>query len=283
MAARVNIRRRQLAQVLLRMRRDASLTQEQVAAHLECSKGKVWQMETGRASVGTPELRMLFDLFEVPEEDRERLLDLARRARSRERVWWQAYDDQITDSFGRYLDLESVAAKLNFFAVALVPGLLQTAGYAEAQYAATLPKATATQMARLRLERQERVLGKPDFRLWAVIDEGVLHRLVGGASVMREQIDKLLEMNERDNVTVQVLPFAAGAHVGQVGAFTIMEFDDPEGAPVVYQETLVNDAFLETAADVNRYTLAYDQLRAAGLSPAESVAHMAEVRAALPD
>lgn len=237
---------------LLRLRKQAGLTQEQVAAHLECSKGKVWQMETGRAAVGTPELRMLFELFAVPEDSQEKLLELARRARSRERVWWQAYDDAIGDAFGRYLDLESLARKVSYFALALVPGLLQTAEYAEALFNGAYPKATAKNLARLRMERQERLLGEQAMRLWAVIDEAALHRKVGGAAVMRGQIDKLIELNELDHVTVQVLPFSAGAHVGQNGAFSILEFTDPG-------------------------------LRATGLSPADSVALMAEARAALTD
>ena len=143
------------------------------------------------------------------------------------------------------------------------------------------PKATASQLAQLRLERQERLLGERNIHLWAVIDEAALHRQVGGTQVMREQIGKLIELKELDDVTVQVLPFSAGAHVGQNGAFSIMEFADPESPAVVYQETLISNAYLEEPSDVERYRMAYDQLRAAGLSPAASVALMARIQTAL--
>lgn len=170
---------------------------------------------------------------------------------------------------------------MSYFALTLVPGLLQTADYAEALFNGAYPKATAAELAKLRMERQERLLGGRAMHVWAVIDEAALHRMVGGAAVMRGQVDKLIELNELDHVTVQVLPFAAGAHVGQNGAFSILEFADPEGLPVVYQESLVNNAYLEDSTDVERYRMAYDQLRAAGLSPADSVGLMIKVRAAL--
>ena len=174
---------------------------------------------------------------------------------------------------GIYVGLESVAASLRSYEAQLVHGLLQTRDYARAVFRACDRKATAEHIdrqAELRMKRQE-ALTRPDapLELWAVLDEAVLRRPVGGPQVMRAQLGKLLEAAELPNLTVQVLPFAQGAHAGLNGPFCIMDF--PGGDPAtVYVGSAAGNTFLEKAHQVQRWAEAFDQLRAAALSPGDT-------------
>jgi hypothetical protein len=118
-------------------------------------------------------------------------------------------------------------------------------------------------------------------RLWAVIDEAVIRRLVGGTEVMRGQLRHLAASAEQGKTTIQVMPYRAGAHAGTTGPFVIMDFDEPTDPTVVYVETLAGDIYLEERADVNRYTLAYDRLRATSLHPDDSVQLIEQVASTL--
>ena len=122
----------------------------------------------------------------------------------------------------------------------------------------------------VRLARQE-ILARDDRpRLWAVIDEAVIHRAVGSVSVMRRQFRHLARVRSAGKTTVQVVPYRAGAHAGTTGPFVILDFPEPTDPAVVYVETLAGDIYLEERSDVNRYTLAFDRLLAAALHPDDS-------------
>jgi hypothetical protein len=173
-----------------------------------------------------------------------------------------------------YVGLEAGAASIRNFEPSVVPGLLQTADYAREIFRngpIELDPEGVERLVEVRLARQE-ILARDDRpRLWAVIDEAVIHRIVGSAEVMRGQLGHLADAAQQGKTTIQVMPYCAGAHAGTIGAFVILDFPEPTDPAMVYVETLAGDIYLEERSDVNRYTLAFDRLRAASLHPDDSV------------
>jgi hypothetical protein len=155
-----------------------------------------------------------------------------------------------------------------------VPGLLQTADYAREIFRngpIELDPDGVERLVEVRLARQKILTRDNRPRLWAVIDEAVVRRVVGGTEVMRGQLRHLADSAQQGKTTVQVVPYRAGAHAGTTGPFVILDFEEPTDPAMVYVETLAGDIYLEERSDVNRYTLAFDRLRAASLHPDDSV------------
>jgi len=266
------VRRRRLAAELRRLRRASKLTIEQVAEALEWSPGKVSKIENARVSVMPRDARRLLDTYGITEgQERELLLSLARE--SRERGWWQRYGETVPEWFATYVGLEAEATAISAYQAEVVPGLLQTQGYAAALHRAALMNATEDEIERhvaVRMERQAR-LKEPDApQLWVVLNEAVIRRLVGERSVMHEQLVKLSEAASAPNITLQVLPFGAGAHASMDSAFSILSFDPPTDGEIVYFEHPTCSLYLEKPDEVVRYRLVYEHLRAASLSLDES-------------
>jgi transcriptional regulator with XRE-family HTH domain len=266
------VRRRRLAAEMRRLRQASKLTIEQVAESLEWSPGKVSKIENARVSVLPRDARRLLDVYGVTEgTERELLLSLARE--SRERGWWQQYGETVPEWFATYVGLEAEASAIATYQAETVPGLLQTQRYAAALHRAELMNATEEEIERhvaLRMERQAH-LTEPDApQLWVVLNEAVLRRVVGGREVMREQLVKLTEAANSPNITLQVLPFGAGAHASMDSAFSIVSFDPPTDGDIVYFEHPTCSLYLEKAHEVARYRLVYEHLRAASLSLDES-------------
>ena len=268
------VRRRRLAAELRRLRDQAQLTIEDVAEKLECSSSKISRIETGHVGVSPKDARELLRLYGVPGDDLEALVQLAREARKK--GWWHAYHEVFT---GAFVGLEAEASSLRAYQALLVPGLLQTEDYMRAVIRAARPDATPPQVdkrVQARLARQ-RLLTEPDPpRYWTVVDEAVLCRSVGGDDVMRAQLDALLGKATLPHVTIQVLPFAAGAHAGMEGPFLILGFPEQADPDVVYVDNTTAGVYLEEPAEILRYTLMFDHLRAAALSPDDSLTRIAE-------
>ncbi len=207
------VRRRRLALELRRLREAARLTCEEVAEHLECSTSKVSRIETGRVSVSPRDVRDMLDLYGVSAQQGASLVQLARD--SRQKGWWHAYSDTIQPQFATYIGLESAASEIRIYEVTLIPGLLQTEEYARTVIAAGTVggdhEGTERNVALL-MARQPLLTGDDPPRLWAVLDEAALRRTVGGAGLMRLQLDHLLDLARLPNVAIQVIPFGAGAH-----------------------------------------------------------------------
>ena len=173
-----------------------------------------------------------------------------------------------------YIGLEAGAASIRNFEPVVVPGLLQTADYAREIFRngpVELDPEEVERLLEVRLARQEILAREDRPRLWAVIDEAVIHRVVGGVSVMRGQLRHLAECAQQGKTTIQVVPYRAGAHAGTTGPFVILDYAEATDPDVVYVETLAGDIYLEEPSDVERYTIAFDRLRAAALHPDESV------------
>jgi transcriptional regulator with XRE-family HTH domain len=272
------IRRRRLALELRRLRETAGLTCEQVAEHLECSASKISRVETGRVSVSPRDVRDMLDLYDVPGEQRESLVQLARD--SRQKGWWHAYSDTMLPQFATYLGLESAASEIRIYEVNLIPGLLQTEDYARAVIRAGMMNSPSEDVERsvaLRMARQPAVTRDDPPKVWAVMDEAALRRRVGGAGLMRMQLEHLLAQAQLPNVAVQVIPFAGGAHPAMGRPFVILVFPDRIDTDVVYLEDLTSALYLEDVAEVDRYNVFFNHLRATALSFDDSSALITSV------
>jgi transcriptional regulator with XRE-family HTH domain len=266
------LRGRRLALELLRRREAAGLTREEVARQLEWSTSTLFRIETGRSRPQPGNVRVLLELYGVTGPERDGLIRLSREAR--QPGWWHSFRDILPNPYEVYIGLEAGAASIRNFEPVVIPGLLQTEEYARQTLRngpGELDREDVERLVQVRMERQ-RILGREDRpRLWAVLDEAVIRRVVGGPEVMREQLRYLIDCAEQGKTTLQVVPFSAGAHAGTTGPFVILEFPEPTDPDVVYVETLAGDIYLEAPTDVDRYTLAFARLLAAALHPDESV------------
>jgi len=266
------LRARRLALELLRRREAAGLTREEAARQLEWSTSTIFRIETGRSRPQPGNVRVLLELYGVTGPERDGLIRLAREAR--QPGWWHSFRDVLPNPYEVFIGLEAGAASIRNFEPVVVPGLLQTEEYARQMSRGgprELDREDIERRVQVRIERQ-RILTREDRpRLWAVIDEAVIRRVVGGPDVMAEQLRHLIECAEQGETTLQVVPFSAGAHAGTTGPFITLDFPEPTDPSVVYVETLAGDLYLEERADVDRYTLAFDRLLAAALHPDDSV------------
>ncbi|GAA5702005.1 transcriptional regulator [Streptomyces avermitilis] len=279
MASNVNptVRRRRLGQELRRLRELKGMTAEEVAERLLVSQSKISRLENGRRSISQRDVRDLCGVYEV--EDHRIVDSLMQMAKdSRQQGWWHSFGDI---PYSVYIGLETDAASLRVYDPQVVPGLLQTRPYAEALIAGALPETAPGDIdkrVQVRLRRQERI-SAPDnpLRLWTVLDEAALRRVVGNRSLMREQLEHLVEQSQLPHVTVQVIPFDMGAHPGLNGQYAILEFPDAADSSVVYIEGVTSDLYLEKAADVQKYSVMYEHLRAQALNVEQSRQFIADI------
>ncbi|WP_299537850.1 helix-turn-helix transcriptional regulator [uncultured Streptomyces sp.] len=264
------VRRRRLGQELRRLREQKNMTAEEVADRLLVSQSKISRLENGRRSISQRDVRDLCNVYEVEDERIvESLMQMAKD--SRQQGWWHAFGDI---PYSVYIGLETDAESLRGYEPQLIPGLLQTRAYAEALITGALPEAPPTDIEKrvnVRARRQDRISdAERPLRLWVVIDEAALHRVVGGRQIMIEQLEHLVEQSKLPHVTVQVLPFDMGAHPGVNGQYAILEFPDAADSSVVYIEGVTSDLYLEKANDVQRYSVMYEHLRAQALNVEQS-------------
>jgi transcriptional regulator with XRE-family HTH domain len=258
-----------------RYREAAGLTLEQAAKHIDSSHSRLSRIETSRSGIRPPDLRSLLDLYQVPAAAQTVLVTLAREAR--QRGWWHGYGDAVPEWFEVYVGLESEATGLAVYESQFVHGLLQTEEYARAVYRAAvtpLAQEEVDRRVRLRMERQTLVT-EQGMLMRAVLDEAVLRRAIGGPEVLRGQLRRLREIAELPNVSLQVLPFDAGACV--LSSFTMLDFPDPTDQAVIFIESQTGALYLEKPSEVRDYTLKFDYLRAAARDPAQSARLLADL------
>jgi transcriptional regulator with XRE-family HTH domain len=271
-------RRRRLATALRQLREERNLNCTEAGKAVGWSESKISRIETGRVKIAQPDLEILLDLYEVTGETRAGLLTLARQATHR--GWWRSYSDAVPAWFENYVGLENGAKSLFTYQNQLVHGLMQTEEYAEAVIRAARPQAGADEVERqlgARATRQALLTAANPLQVWAVLDESVLRRPVGGPATMRGQLERLLEIAAFRNVTLQVLPFDAGAHASMGTSFELLQFPEQGDTAIVYIEDLTSSQYLEMLADLDRYTLVFDYLRASALSPDRSAEFIAWV------
>lgn len=268
--------RRRLARILRTLREGADLTIEQVAEKVELSPSTISRMENARVGVRPNDLRQLLEIYKVSDTQRDELLQLARKGR--QQAWWQEFKDVVPTA--AVASREDDAASILQYAAQVVPGLLQTEAYAREVLSKIHYQASSEKLARrleARLARQALLTGKNAPQYWVVLDEAVLRRAIGGRQVMHTQLQRLIDAAELPNVTLQVLPFSAGAHAGLDGEFTILSYRDPEDLDLVFIENTGKDEYLEDIAVTRRYHSIFDRLRAAAQDPDDSVRTLADV------
>ncbi|WP_276314472.1 helix-turn-helix transcriptional regulator [Streptomyces sp. Z26] len=261
---------------LRRLREDRELLLEDAAEQLSCHAAKISRIESGRSGIRPLDLKALLDLYGVEgAREREGWLALARDGR-RQR-WWRVLEDRLPQDFLDLIGLEDEVAECRGWQPGVVPGLLQTVDYATAVIrggaAGPLTEEQRTRL-QVRMERQK-VLNRtePDpLKVWLVLGEAALRQEVGGRTVLRGQLLRLVDVAQLPNVTLQVLPFTAGAYMGGPAPFLMYQFPPPSGLDVVLLENLTSHAYLEAPADTAHYGSVFDHLRAAALSPLDSQA-----------
>jgi transcriptional regulator with XRE-family HTH domain len=267
------VRRRELGALLRAMRTEAGMTVEQVAEALLVSPSKISRLETGQRGASPRDIRDLCNLYGVTDAgQRDHLATLAREGK--EQAWWQPYDLP----YATYVGLEAEATSISDFD-SVIPGLLQIPAYARAIHEGAMPRLSSAvigQRIEVRNTRQAILRRDDPPRFSAVVDEAALHRVVGGPAVMAAQLDHIVDVCDLANVSVQVVPYSAGAHPALDSKFILLEFTPP--APgVVYVEGLVGQMYLEKPQDVARYTQIFERLKTLALSQQETADLLAKL------
>jgi transcriptional regulator with XRE-family HTH domain len=272
--------RRQLGRLLRQFRSEAGVTLDAAAEALEYSRQKIWRIECGTGTIRVLDVKAMCELYNVSPEMTEAMRGLATETKSK--GWWHAYGDAVPTWFELYVGLEAAAAHLRQYEETLIPGLLQTREYALGLARLDRPSASEEERERaveVRLQRQAlltRRLPKPP-RLNAMLSEAVLRRSVGDAHVMSGQLDQLIQVSELPNVSVRVLPFAAGPHPGAVaGSFVILDFPTSKGGrttpepSVAYSESLTGALYLDKPDELATYQRVWRGLEELALDEAQS-------------
>ncbi len=275
------VRRRRLGSELRRLRELHSFKLEEVAERLGLAPSTLSRIETGKAPTRTAYLTAMLDMYDVAESvQRQGLLNMAREGHRK--GWWAAWEDVLPTGFDVYVGLEAEAASVRAYESLVVHGLLQTESYARTVMTTVRRRQTADQIERLvdlRMQRQAVLSREDPLDLWVILDEAVLQRPIGSPELMRRQLMHLADACQRPNVTIQVLPFSSGAHACLNGPFAIISFPERSDADVVYAESVAGQAYVEREGDVRFRAEAFDLLRAAALSPADSADRIKELAA----
>ncbi len=261
------VRRRELGALLKALRSARGLTAEQVADRLLISTSKVSRLETGQRGANARDVNDLCNLYEVDDEQRQHLLELA--SEGKQRAWWRP----LALPYSTYVGLEAAAKSIRDYGLGIMPGLLQTSDYARAIVRAVVPKLApevVEQRVQGRMVRQQLLHSQNAPRFEAVVDESVLHRVVDSPAVMRAQLGRLLELSELPNVTLRVIPYEAGALPAGNNKFIILEFAQPAVPDIVFIEGLTGDLYLEDPRDVEIYNLTFRTLAQLAAGPDET-------------
>jgi transcriptional regulator with XRE-family HTH domain len=267
------IRLKWLGNALNKIRKETGLTIEAAAERLGWPQSKISRIENGMIRAHWGDIQDLLDLYGFADPDqRKALIALAKRAR--ERGWWHAYGATLAHAFADLITLETDSHEICTFQNQLVPGLLQTKEYALAVVGSSKvweDRDEVEKFVQVRAARQAILSREDPVTFWAILGEAVLHQRVGGTDVTRNQLHHLVEMASRPNITIQVLPFTAGATTGMYGPFTTLRFAGPGVTEVVYLENLTGGLYLEHEDEVRRYDLAFNHLRASALPTDDSM------------
>lgn len=263
-----------IALELTRLRERAGLTRQQVADHLQCALATVRHVESGRNLPRPLELREMLNFYGIPDrvDQFAELLTSAKKGRD----WFEAFAGAAPAWFDLFLGLESSAAQIESYDALVVPGLFQTAAYAEVVIRAGDPEIAESEVARrveLRLARQDVLSRQPQPpTVWSVLDESVLYRIAGSPAMLREQLLHLLKLAALPTITIQILPMERGPHVGINGTFTVLELPLTGSPTVAYTDGMIAGAYYERPDEVRKYRNALTHLQIAAAKPAESVA-----------
>jgi transcriptional regulator with XRE-family HTH domain len=267
------IRLKWLGSALNKIRREAGLTIEAAAERLHWPQSKISRIENGMIRAHWGDIQDLLDLYAFDDPDqRKALIALAKSAR--ERGWWHSYGANLAHPFADLLSLETTSKEIWSYENQVIPGLLQTKEYALAMVGVSRAwerRDDVEKFVQIRTARQSVLTRSDPLNLWVVLGEAALRQMVGGPTVMHDQLRHILTLAELPNLTIQVLPFSAGASTGMFGPFEVLEFPGPGVTEVVYLENLLGGLYLENETEVHRYRLAFQHLRASALPEADSL------------
>ncbi|WP_329288935.1 helix-turn-helix domain-containing protein [Streptomyces pseudovenezuelae] len=242
-------------------RQGAGASLEDAARALRVTSLTIRRLEKAEVALKPLYVEKLLETYGADRQEIDEFVELAERAN--EPGWWHTYRNVLPNWFSAYVSLETGARTLRTYEPHYVTGLLQTHAYARGVLRGGFPQEADEDLTRrvdLRLRRQS-LLDRSDApTLWVVMEEAVLHRVVGGPEVMREQIERLLEVSELDHVSVDVVPFTAGAHVGACAPFTYFRFEEPELPDIVYTEVLSGAMYLDQRSDVSAHLEAHNRM-----------------------
>jgi transcriptional regulator with XRE-family HTH domain len=262
------VRARRLGSYLRTLREDVGLTFDEVATLTGKHHSTIRRIEKGETKPEFDFVEELLLAYGTDESRRVALLSLAENAWRR--GWWQEFGDVLD---GTFACLEDDANTIRSWQTDLVPGLLQTEDYSRSLFASGLPSPAASEVEQrvdARSRRRKLLRRTPAPHLHAILGEAVLRQEVGGPEVMAAQLRYLLEVGERDNVTIQVLPYFAGAHAAMAGPFVIFGFEHADDPDVAYTESLSGSTYSESATALGRFRLAWGGIADVALSPDES-------------
>jgi transcriptional regulator with XRE-family HTH domain len=250
-----------LGRRLQERRQGAGASLDDAARALRVTSLTIRRLEKAEVALKPLYVEKLLETYGADQQEIDEFVVLAERAN--EPGWWHTYRDVLPNWFSAYVSLEAGAQTLRAYEPHYVTGLLQTHAYARGVLRGGFPNEADEDLGRrvdLRLRRQS-LLERPDApTLWVVLEEAVLHRVVGGPEVMREQIERLLEVSELEHVSVDVVPFTAGAHVGACAPFTYFRFEEPELPDIVYTEVLSGAMYLDQRSDVSAHLEAHNRM-----------------------
>jgi transcriptional regulator with XRE-family HTH domain len=277
--------RRQLGRYLRELREKARISVKVAAEELEWSTPRIWRIETGQVSMRSLDVRNMCELYGASPEMTKALMGLAKETKAK--GWWHAYGDVIPEGFDLYVGLEEAAASKTSYESEIVPGLLQTEGYARDIIRTHTPGISEEELdgrVRLRIERQT-ILTRATrpLKLRVALSETVLRRPIGGPKVMTHQLAHLVYVSERANISLRVVPFAAGTHVGVLsGPFTVLRFPlNGDGSetepPVVFADGYTGNLYLDKPKEVEQYDEAFRGIWETALDERASRRLIAEV------
>ncbi|MGV9261630.1 helix-turn-helix domain-containing protein [Streptomyces sp. NPDC003703] len=268
-----------LGKRLRQLRERAGVSFEEAARTIEVTPLTVRRIEKAEVGLRIPYVRELLRAYGVPDAEIDDFAALAREANKP--GWWYKYRDVLPEWFKAYVSLESEASVIRLYEPHYVPGLLQTFDYAVALMRVGFPNESKEELARrvaLRLKRQD-LLDRPGApAVWAILDETVLRRPVGGAAVMRAQVDRILEALETPKVRIQIMRYAVGAHPGAYGPFHHFRFGFSELPDVVYTENLAGSVYYDRPEDVVTYLEVLDRMSVQAEPVARTKHILAELR-----
>lgn len=269
-----------LGSQLQRFREAVGVTPDAAGYRIRASRSKISRMENGRVGFKKRDVEDLLTLYGVTDaETRSGVLSLVTPANAA--GWWARYSDVLPDWFEPYLGLESAASVIRCFELQFVPGLFQTGDYARAVLRLTAETAADEEIDQrvvLRVKRQDMLAWPDPPHIWAILDEGVVRRPVGGRAVMRAQLGRLAEVADLPHVTLQIVPFSRGGDAAAGGSFSMLRFTEPAVPDMVYLEQLTSAVYLDKQEEVDLYARVMDRLGAKALTPPQTRSFLMRIR-----
>jgi len=265
---------------LRRLRESRGITAQAAARAIRGSESKISRMELGRNAIREIDVLDLLTFYGIDATEREQLLNLAEQANRP--GWWHRFNDILPDWFQAYVGMEEAATSIRIYEPQFIPGLLQTPRYTAAVLTmCDIPISEAERHVILRKERQRRFT-EGRVKLWAIIEETALRRPIGSREILLDQLQYLLSLTDRSNLTLQIIPFGRGGHAVPSG-FTILRFGDSDLQDVAYLEHLTSALYFDKKADVDRYLLAMERLSIVSAKPSETPGLLAAIIKQLED